>query len=673
MTGRLITVFIFFSITTAYSLADNDVYTRLLSFNYGQSREAFWTIEKRIREANDQQRLEIEKALLTALRSPEATVAAKQSICALLTNIASCRSVTELASLLRDQQTQDAARGTLQGLACPEVDKLFRDALATSKGAARLALISSIGARKDRGAVALLGALLNNSDLAVVETTLAALGRIGGDPAVTLVGQAVVPPSLQAAKADAYLKCAESFSREGRPSRAEEIYQKILKDPTSGSVARAGALRGLVLARREASLDQLLDALKSKEVELRQAASRLVNEVTGPKATQRVLEVLPAVPPDTQVFLVSALANRADPAALPELKKQSESSFQPVQLAALEAFGRLGDQTCVETLFQASKRPDPVGATAADSLRFLRGPGVNESIARYLKDSDAALRVLALKTLAARRFPAIGDRAFELLSDRDARVRFEAWRTLGSAAGPGSLPRLVSEMLKLSELREQQTAEQAVQATAMQLPESTRLQPLTDAMTAAANSSQRCSVLRAMGRIGGETAFATIRTALSDTDPAVQDTAVRSLADWGDLTTAADLLKLARSASSPAHRILGFRGYVRLARSLDRGKAEDQVTMFREALGIAEREEEKRLVLGALGGVPSVGALDLVEPYLADPALKNEAQAACLRLAQSVARQEPGRARAALLKLLETSEDPALRRQAQDGLKELEN
>ena len=671
MIGRLICVFIFLCVTAGYSLGD-DVYDKLLSFNYGQSREAFWTIENRVREANDQQRLEIEKALLAALKSPQATVAARQSICQLLTNVASCASVPELSALLAVEQIQDAARGALQGLPCPEVDKLFRDSLTTVKGTARLAMVSSIGARRDRGAVALLAGLLNNPDLAVVEVTLAALGRIGGDPATSLIKQTVVPQTLETAKADAYLKCAESFSKEGQPSRAEAIYQEILKAPASGSAARAGALRGLVLARREAALDQILDALKGKDLELRQAAARLVNEVPGPRATQMALGALPALSPDTQVFVITALANRTDPAALPELKKQAESSVQPVQIAALEALGKVGDQTCVDTLFNVSKRPDPVGTTAAESLRFLRGPAVNDSIARYLQDSDPAPRVLALRTLAARRFPAAGGRAFELLADKDTRVRIEAWRTLAAMGPSSSLPRLVAELLKLSDPREQQAAQQAVQAIAVQLPESTRVQPLTDALKTA-NSSQRCSLLSAMGRIGGEAAFGTLRTALADPDPAVQDTAVRVVSDWGDDTMSADLLKLAKSASNPAHRILGLRGYVRLARSSESRKADDRVAMFREALGTAERPEEKKLVLGALGGVGSVAALDLVEPYLADQALKSEAQAACLRLAQSLAGREPARARAALLKLVESSEDQALRQQAQEALKALEN
>jgi len=668
---RLITVSIFFCITTAYSLAD-DVYDKLLSFNYGQSREAYWTIENRIREANDQQRVEIEKSLLTALKSPQATAAARQSICSLLTNLASCASVPALSPLLADEQLQDAARGALQGLPCPEVDKVFRDALPTVKGAARLALVSSIGARKDRGAVALLAGLLNNPDPALVDATLSALGRIGGDPAAKLIRETVVPQTLRTGKADAYLRCAESFSAEGQASPAETIYEEILKEPASGPVARAGALRGLVLIRREAALGQILDALKSKDFELRQAAARLINEVPGPKAAQLVLGALPAVPPDTQVFLITALANRADPASLPELKRRAESSVQPVQLAALEALGKLGDESCVDILFRVSKRPEPVATTATESLRFLRGRTVNDSIARYLQDPDAALRALALKTLSARGFPGAGDRAFDLIADKDVRVRLEAWRTLGLTARSGSLPRLVSEMLKLSEPREQQAAEQAVQATAMQLPDSTRLQALTDAMKAA-NSDQRSSILRAMGRIGGESAFGTIRTALSDSDASVQDTAVRVASDWGDDTMSADLLKLAKTAPNPAHRILGLRGYVRLARSSESRKAEDRVAMFREALSIAERAEEKKLVLGALGGVPSVAALDLVEPYLADQALKSEAQAACLRLAQSVAREEPGRARAALLKLVESTDNADLREQAQEALRALEN
>ncbi|RPI28878.1 MAG: hypothetical protein EHM61_03600 [Acidobacteria bacterium] len=672
MIGRFTSVFFCLFFTFGYSVADGDVYKNLLSFDHGKSREAVWTIENRIREANATQRVEIERQLLAALKSSQATVAAKESICRLVASIGSCGSVAKLRALLTNEELRDAARGALQSLPCPAVDKAFRHALTTAKGPAQLGFVNSVGDRRDRESVPLLAGLVKNPDPALVEAALGALGRIGGEPAAKAIKESAVPQSLQPSKADAYLRCADSLSREGGAAKAEGMYQEILREPGSGPVARAGALRGVVAVQREAALPLMLDALKSEERDLREAAARLVNELPGPSVTEQVSKAMAGLRPDTQVFLITALAVRGDPLALPEVRKLAESSEGSVQLAALEALGKLGDNSTIETLFKASKVPDPVGQTAVDSLRFVRGSAVNDTVAGFLRHADVGYRALALKTLAARRFPGTSALAFQALGDGSVRVRIEAWRTVGLVAEPASLPRLVSALLKVSDVREQQAAEQAIQAVAITLPEASRLQPLTDAFSGA-DSRQRSSLLRAMGRVGGEKAFATIRAALSDSDPTVQDTAVRALSDWGDQTTSGELAKLARSSSNPAHRVLGLRGYVRLASAGQGRNPEERIAMLREAVTLAERTEEKKLVLGALGGVPSAAVLDLIEPHLADKDVKNEAQAAYFRVAQSLARQEPARARTAMLKLVESSDDPAFKQQVQEAIGQLAN
>ncbi|HXK58910.1 MAG TPA: HEAT repeat domain-containing protein [Acidobacteriota bacterium] len=672
MAARFTSVLLHCCLVAGFVWADGDPYEKIRSFDYGQSREAFWTIENQIRQANEAQRLQIEQKLIAALKSPEATIPAKESMCRLLANLGSCGSVSAMVPLLADENLREAARSALQSLPCPGVDEAFRNALTAAKGRDRVNFVNSLGDRRDRDSVPLLAGLLNSPDTLIVEAALTALGRIGSDQAADVIRQAVVPERLQSTKADAYLQCAESLAGEGRTAKAREIFQEVLAHRANGPIARAGALRGIVVLDREAALPQLLDALKSDELEVRRAAARLVNEIPGTQVTQELVKAVATVPTDTRVFLITALARRADPIALPELQKQADSLDPAVRLAALEALGPVGDQTCVDTLFRAAKESGPVGQTAAESLRLLRGPTVNDKIAQYLGDRDASQRALALRTLAARRFPRTADLAFEALRDPDLNVRLESWRTLGLTANASSLPLLVSELLKLEQAREQQAAEQAVQAVAAPLPKDQAVQTLADALEGA-TPQQKLSLLRAMGRVGGPKAFEIIRTAVSGDDPAIQDTAIRILSDWGDYSTAADLLKLSKSGKNPTHRILGLRGYVRLARSSPELSDEQRIMMFREALRLAERAEEKRLVLGALGNVPSAGALDAVGPYLRDATVHGEAQTAYLRIARSLASSDPEHAREAFKKLIQSTDNPDLRQQAQEALQALEN
>jgi HEAT repeat protein len=646
-----------------------DVYQELLSFEYGQSREAFWRVENQIRQAGPQEKLEIQRRLLDALQDPRGTAAARQSICATVLMIGSCDSIPILQTLLADPKVSDAARGALQGLPCPAVDRVFREAALTNGGQIRLSLIASIGERRDREAVQLLEDLLKTSDVATTRAVLAALGRIGGEPAVRVLRSATVPPSLDSARMDAYLSGAASLVSEGRPDQAKTIYRELLQ--AKNGVVGAAALTGLVKIEKEAALDHVLAGLQSPHQQVRQAAAALVVEIPGPAATARIVELVPGLPPATQVPVLAALGDRKGVEALPVLLRLWADGDEAVRVAAGQALGKVGDRTCVEPLIKNATLPGVIGATAQESLRMLVGSGVDEAIALYLGDSDAVLRVTALRNLTARRYAGTPPLAFARLADPDAVVRIESWRSLAVFGKPQDLPRMIDLLIKLEESREQQAAEQAIQGVAEPMPRDQAAQLLLDAM-AGATSRQRCSLLRTLGRIGGERAFASIREATRDREAEVQDTAIRVLSDWGDNSAQDDLLRLAKQGKKENHRILGLRGYVRLA-GTGRHDDEDRVRMYKTALSAASRADEKKLVLGATGSVPSASALELVEPYLTDKTLKTEAQAAYFKIAGAVAAQDPGRASVALRKLIKVAGDPELKARAEEALQRLVN
>jgi hypothetical protein len=47
--------------------------------------------------------------------------------------------------------------------------------------------------------------------------------------------------------------------------------------------------------------------------------------------------------------------------------------------------------------------------------------------------------------------------------------------------------------------------------------------------------------------------------------------------------------------------------------------------MCRQAATLVQKDDEKKLLLAALGSISSVEAIDLIKPYLEDPATKEEA------------------------------------------------
>ena len=81
-----------------------------------------------------------------------------------------------------------------------------------------------------------------------------------------------------------------------------------------------------------------------------------------------------------------------------------------------------------------------------------------------------------------------------------------------------------------------------------------------------------------------------------------------------------------------------------------------------------QREEETKLLLGALGTVPSVEALSMAMVDLDDPATKNEACFAAVAISKNIFQQHPDEVIDALQKVLKATNNKNVTRGAKQTL-----
>ena len=92
--------------------------------------------------------------------------------------------------------------------------------------------------------------------------------------------------------------------------------------------------------------------------------------------------------------------------------------------------------------------------------------------------------------------------------------------------------------------------------------------------------------------------------------------------------------------------------------------SEERLEVCRNALAIADRNQEKRLALQTLGRLRSPQALALALSLLSDRELKEPACSAIVSMADRVALLSPDGTEKALLQVLAVTADPALKQQA---------
>jgi hypothetical protein len=243
------------SVVSAKESEMDELLAKIKTYDWGQSRLPLTEVSDKIKEAygSPEKLKEIEKSLVGLLKS-DATPAAKQFVCRQLCIIGTEQCVPALAEMLTQKPAQemqphpaDMARYALERIPGPAVDAALREALAKTTGLVKVGIINSLGERRDAKAAAALCKLISDSDEMMACAAVAALGKIGGPEATEALAKAKGTASgrLRMVVLDAYLKCADKLSAEGKRKQANAIY-KELYDTEMPAVIRTAALRGMV-------------------------------------------------------------------------------------------------------------------------------------------------------------------------------------------------------------------------------------------------------------------------------------------------------------------------------------------------------------------------------------------------------------------------------------------
>jgi hypothetical protein len=235
-------------------------------------------------------------------------------------------------------------------------------------------------------------------------------------------------------------------------------------------------------------------------------------------------------------------------------------------------------------------------------------------------------------------------------ADQDAAVRAAAIRAVGALGSDADVPRLIGWITAPGEA-DLGPAADALAAIAGRARSKDRVADQIVLAIGTAAPSARAVLVSALVHVPAPAALAAVRAAVKDGDAGVRDAAVRGLADWPNAAPADDLLAIAARRDDPTHPVLALRGYVRMVHLDPSRPLDERFRMCEKAFGAAARPDEKKLVLGALGQVPTMEALTLAARQTGDPALAEEAGAVAVALAERV-QGDKAAIRAAMEKVL---------------------
>jgi HEAT repeat protein len=507
-----------------------------------------------------------------------------------------------------------------------------------------------------------------------------ALGQISGAEALKAL-RAALPAAAEPARSaivDGLLRSANRLLTAGDLAAAAPVFQQLC-DPKEKAHVRTAAFRGMLLAAGDRALAMAASAIEGNDGPAQVAAVQMARELPGPEATATLAALLPKVPPAVQLALLEALGQRGDPQAAPAILPLAKSPDTTVRLAAITALGVLGDASAAPVLLGACASGNAVQQKAArQALLVLHRGNVTEALLGQVGSANGALQAEVIRALGGRADASVTPRLLELAASGDAATQtacFRALAVLADARQVAVLTRLLLEAKSEATRGEAQAALAAVCQRAQGQAGRLEAAPIAQAVAdGGASAEGRAALLQVCSALMDPQVRTAMRTAAQDADPRVRVAAFRAECESRDAAFLPDLLTMAREATELTHRILAFRGYVRLATEEETAKVagKSPIELLRPILAVANRPEEKRVVLSGLAGLADLEALKLVSPMLDDPAVQAEAAQAATQIAGAIAGAHREMAESVLKKVLALTTDASRRQAAEAILKQLE-
>jgi HEAT repeat protein len=627
-----------------------------------------WTVVPLVAEGPASSQGEAQK-LMGVLKS-DAPIFDKAKACQRLAVIGTKEAVPVLAGLLADEQLAHYARFGLEPIPDPSVDDALRDAMGKLKGKLLVGVINSIGVRRDAKALEGLTKLLGDPDSQAASAAAAALGKIGTTDAAKVLKGALSGAAeiLRPTIAEAMLPCAERLLAQEKRDEAVALYDAVRQAAVPQHIVLA-ATRGAIVERREAGIPLLAEKLQGSDPASFALALGVCREMRGSGVTRALVSQLGKLEPQKRALLIAALGDRGDSAALPAVIDAAKGGPPETRFAAMRALARLGDASAVPVLIDAAQGEGDVAQAAQDALASLEGNEIDAAIVGMLEQGDSKLRPVLIELVGRRRITSAVSALRKAADEPDEAVRTAAIQALGKTVSLEGLPVLMERLVHPKSPQDKARVQEALKSACVRMPDRDACAAKLVESLAQAPAEAKGSILDLFSAVGGTKALQAVSASAGDADEAIQDAAVRVLGEWRSEDAASALLGLAKGSEKEKDRARALRGFSHLVRRLGFPK-EQKLALCKQALEIARSDEEKKIGLEALTGVPAPETLELLSPYLAAPALKEDACSAMATIAERIIRLKADAARDAMKKVLENTKDEQLAQRARKLLKE---
>ncbi|MDR2706207.1 MAG: HEAT repeat domain-containing protein [Planctomycetaceae bacterium] len=610
--------------------------------------------------------------LTTVLQDPNVSHYVKTLACKQAGQHGSETSVAPLAAVLLDEKLSHPARIGLQQIPGSAATTALCTVASQAKGTILIGIISSLGDRRDPAAVTVLTQLLAEPDNRIIQASAIALGKIGNSEALQALQKrfAEVEPVQKVLLVDGIFACAEHLKAIGDTKGAATVYAAVRVQKELPISSRCGAIRGEILSRGIDSVSVLNSEMSDPADAEFLAALEAGRDLTVTELTPVFLEILPKLNSERQILLLDLLDCRGDPqAGEAVLNKAKNEQNIAVRNAAFRALaGHPSDEVITYLLEQATdERNTEFFDSIIDALTRMSAEGLETKIIERLKTTKGKACIPLVKICSQRKIADSVPVLLPLLTDQEYDVRVVVLQALGNTVSGENIEVLIERLLKPRSKIEFDTVIGSLHVVCNRTVDCDAVAEKLAAIYDTAPLETKTVLLDLYGALGGQTAIAAVQKAVADPTEAIQDAATRVLGNWHDPDAAPVILGILQNPAVQKFHNRSLRGYIRIIRQMDTSN-QHRFNMCLEALKFVQRNEEKLLLIDALGRIPIPQSLEKLQEFLEIPELAEPASRSAIAVGKAIITQQREKVIAVMQKVLTVTKNDEIRRQANEIL-----
>jgi HEAT repeat protein len=614
--------------------------------------------------------------LAAVLQDPNASLYAKTLVCKQAAQTATKASVPPLAAVLLDESLSHPARIALQQIPGSEATEALCNVLPNAKAGILIGIIGTLGERHDPIAVANLAPFLADKDQQTVRATAVALGKIGSADALTVLKKQFENTDDVARKTlliDGLLACAEHLAANGKSAEAVAVYRQVQNQRELPVPARTGAIRGLLLtlganAGKDNAGKDLEQKLVDPEDDVYLAMLHATRDLKSTAITPVLLAALPKLDADRQALLLDLLDCRGDAAAQSVVLSMAKDGGCAAQTAAIRALAGLPDDAVMEFLLTTATGENEAAANAAaDALTRMKAPALEQRIIERLKNTQGKSCIPLITVCQKRKIGAATPVLIPLLADDGNDVRLAGIAALGNTVSGENIEVLVEHLLKPRSATEFEAVQASLRVVCNRSVDPDAVAGKLVAGYQDATLQVQCALIELFGALGGKVAIESVQNAITNPTEQIQDTATRVLGEWPDPDAAPVLLHVMQSDANDKFKLRALRGYIRIVRQMDTSN-EHRFNMCMEALALAQRDEEKLLLVDALGRIPTPASLEKLSEFIDQTTFREQASLMAINVGKAILTQHRSAVAAVMQKIVTATQNADTRRMAEEVL-----